>query len=61
MAGWRMHTSHPTLLDPSLAINYRIHQKSRAYFTHLAPLMLFFFTKRQFQNEKPWQGGAMAQ
>ena len=41
-----MHTSHPTPLDAPLAISYRNHQKSLAYFSHLAPLVLFFFTKR---------------
>ena len=34
-----------------LAISYRNHQKSLAYFSHLAPLILFFFTKRQSQKE----------
>ena len=37
-----------------LAISYRSHQKSLAYFSHLVPLILFFFTKRQSQKE----GGA---
>ena len=36
-------------LDPLLAIRYRNHQKSLAYFSHLAPLILFFFIKRQSQ------------
>ena len=27
MAGRRMHTPHPTLLDPHLAIHYRNHQR----------------------------------
>ena len=36
-------SSYP--LDPLLAISYRNHQKSLAYFSHLAPLVLFFFTK----------------
>ena len=43
MADGKMHTSHPTPLDPPLAISYRNHQKSLAYFSHLAPLILFFF------------------
>ena len=47
---WGMHTPHPTPLDPSLAINYRNHQKSLAYFSHLIPLILFFFTKRRGQK-----------
>ena len=38
MAGGRMHTPHPNPLDPILA-----------YFSHFAPLILFFFTKRQSQ------------
>ena len=52
MAGGRMHTPHPS----PLSISYRNHQKSLAYFSHLAPLILFFFTKRQSQK-----GEAMAQ
>ena len=40
MAGGRMHTFHPTPLDPTLVISYRNHQKSVAYFSHLAPLVL---------------------
>ena len=55
MAG-RMHTPHPTLLDPPLAISYRNHYKSMAYFSHLAPLALSFFTKKQSQK-----GGCIAQ
>ena len=55
MAGERIHTPHPTPLDPPLAISHRNHQKSLAYFSHLAPLILFFFTKRQSK------GRAMAQ
>ena len=46
MAGGMMHTPHPIPLDPPLAISYRNHQKSLAYFSHLAQLVLFFFTKR---------------
>ena len=56
MAGGRMHISHPIPLDPPLAISYGKHQKSLAYFNHLAPLVLFFFTKRR---SKSW--GGMAQ
>ena len=41
MAGGRMHTPHST----PLAVSYRNHQKSQAYFSHLALLILFFFTK----------------
>ena len=51
MAGRRMHIPHPTPLDPSLAISYGNHQKNLVYFSHLAPLVLFFFlTKRQSQK-----------
>ena len=46
MASGRMHTLHPT----SQAINQKNHQKSPAYFTHLAPLILFFFIKRPSQK-----------
>ena len=48
-SGW-MHTPHPTPLDAPLAISYKIHQKSLAYFSYLAPLVLFFFTNRQSQK-----------
>ena len=54
MAGGRMHTLHPNPLDPPLAISYRNHQKSVGYFGHLAPLVLFFFTKSQSQKGGPW-------
>ena len=40
MAGGWMHTPHSTLL----AIGYRNHQMSLTCFSHLAPLILFFFT-----------------
>ena len=53
MSGGRMHTHDPTLL----AISYKNHQKSLAYFSHLAPLILLFYTKRQSQR----RGGGMAQ
>ena len=49
MAGGRMHIPQPTPLDSFLAISYRNHQKSLAYFSHLAPLVLFLCTKRQSQ------------
>ena len=52
ITGGGMHTSHPT----PLVISYRNHQKSLTYFSHLAPLILFFFIKRQ--NQK---GGSMVQ
>ena len=51
-----MHIPHPTPLDSPLAVSYRNHQKNLAYFSHLAPLVLFLFTKRQSQRE-----GGMAQ
>ena len=51
MTDGRMHTPHPTPLDMS----YRNHQKSPAYFSHLAPLVLFLFTKRQSQ-QGGWNG-----
>ena len=43
MAGGRMHNSHATPLDPPLAVSYRNLQKSLAYFSHLAPLVVFFY------------------
>ena len=52
MSGGRMYTPDPALL----AISYKNHQKSLAYFSHLAPLILFFYTKRQSQRR-----GSMAQ
>ena len=61
MVGGKMHTSHPgpTPLDPPLTISYRNHQKSLTYFSNLAPLVLFFFTKRQSQQSQ--NGVGMAQ
>ena len=56
VVGERMHTLGLYPLDPSLAISYTNHQKSLAYFSHLAPLVLFFITKRKSQKE-----GGMAQ
>ena len=55
MAGGRMHTPQvpqPTTLDPSLAISYNNHQNSVAYFSHFAPLILLFFTKRQIESKQ---------
>ena len=54
VAGGWMHTPHPTPLEPPLAITYGNHQKSQAYFSHTAPLALFFFTRRQGQKGGPW-------
>ena len=48
--GW-MHTLILPL-DPPLAVSYRNHQKSLAYFSHLAPSVLLFFTRRQSQKRK---------
>ena len=50
MAGGRMHTPHLNPVHPPMAISYRNHQKSLAYFSHFAPLTLFFFMKRQNQK-----------
>ena len=59
MAGGRMHILYPTPLDSLLAISYRNHQKNLEYFSHLAPLVLLFFTKRQSQRggEGAWHNG----
>ena len=56
MAGGRMRTPHLTPLDPPLGISYRNHQESMAYFSHLAPSILFFFTERL----SPKKEGGMA-
>ena len=53
MAGGRKHTPHPTFLHPPLARSYKNHQKNMAYFSHLAPSVLFLFTKRQSQKRRP--------
>ena len=45
-----MHIPYPTPLDSPQAISYKNYQKNLAYFSHLAPLVLFFFTKRQSQK-----------
>ena len=53
MAGGKMHRLHPpnpTPRDPPLTISYRNHQKSLAYFSRLAPSVLFFFIKRPSQK-----------
>ena len=50
IAGGRMHAPHPTPMYPPLAISYGNHQKSLAYFSHLAPLVLFLFTKTRSQK-----------
>ena len=51
--GGGIDTSHLSPLDPPLAISCG---KESGYFNHSAPLILFFFTKRQSQK-----GRAMAQ
>ena len=45
-------------LDLPLTLSYRSHQKSLVCFSHLAPLVLFCFTKVQSQNGG---GGSMTQ
>ena len=40
-----------------MAISYKNHQKSLAYFSHLAPFILIFFTKRQIKRRGPGGGG----
>ena len=50
MAGGRIHTPYSTPLGPPLAISYKNHQKSLAYFSHLVPSVLLFFTKRLSQE-----------
>ena len=47
-----LHTPHPIPLDPPLAISYKNHPKSLAYFSYLAPFILFFFTKRQLEKSQ---------
>ena len=60
MAGGRRHTPHPTPPDPPLAISYKNHEISPAYFSHSAPLILLFFTKRQSQKGEDQGSGAMS-
>ena len=59
ITGGRMHIPYPTPLDSPLTISYRNHQKNLAYFSHLAPLVSFFFTKKQ--SQKGGRHGTMAQ
>ena len=47
MAGGRRYTPHSTPLDLPLAISYRNHQISLAYFSHFAPLIVLFVMKKQ--------------
>ena len=51
MAGGRMHIPYPNPLDSPLAISCRNRQKNLVYFSHLAPLVLFLFAKRQCQKQ----------
>ena len=55
-----MHTSHPTVLDAPLTISCRNHQNSLTCFSPLAPLVLFFFAKRQSQKGRggAWNNGS---
>ena len=60
MAVGKMHISHLTPLDSPLTISYRNHQKNLAYFSHLAPLVSFLFTKRQSQKGGgAWHNGPL--
>ena len=52
-----MHIPHLTPQDSPLAISYTNHQKNLAYFSHLAPFVLFLFVKRQSQKGGPWHNG----
>ena len=56
MAGGKMYTPgpHPIPLDLPLAMSYGSHQRSLAYFSYSAPLVLLFFTKRQSQKGGAW-------
>ena len=64
MAGGRLHSLPLILMLPpwirpsALTISYRNHQKSLEYRSHLAPLVLFFFIKRQSQKRRG--GGTMS-
>ena len=61
MAGGRMHSKHTPPPIPGSApdykLHYRNHQKNLTYFSHLAPLILFFCTKWQSQKGegRPWR------
>ena len=59
MARGRGHTPHPTPLHPPLDISYKNHLKSLAYFSHLAPLVLLRFTKRQSEKRRTGKGSTM--
>ena len=42
-----------------LVMSYRNHQKSQAYFSHLATLILFFFTKKRSQKRGAWHNAPL--
>ena len=57
MAGERMHTFHPSALDPPLAISYRNHKNSLIYryFSHLGTLIfILFLLKGRVKREGAW-------
>ena len=60
MTGRRMHTSHSSPTPPGSAPDHKLQKPSKeslAYFSHLAPLVLFFFTKKQSQKGEAWHNG----
>ena len=59
MAGGRMHIPHPSPRDPLMAISYRNHQKSLAYFNHLAPLILVFLLRGRVKRGEAWHNGTL--
>ena len=62
MADGRMHAPHPTPLYPPLAISYRNHQKSLAYFSHLIITISSFVLFYQKAESKGGRGhGPIAQ
>ena len=60
MAGGWMHTPDPTSLDPLLAISCRIHQKSMAYFSHLAPLVFFYQRAESLGGGWAWHNAPLS-
>ena len=42
-----------------LAMSYRNHRKSLAYFRYFAPSVLFFFTKKQSQKGGAWHNAPL--
>ena len=54
MAGGRMHSPHPTPLDPPLAISYKNDQKSVAYFSYLSS-----FSLKGRVKKREWGYGTM--